>query len=113
MNEKDPKAFWKTLDEIKNLDGRESNPKSLNAWQDYFHSLLNSDQGTTDRTVNENLNENATTDTLTNEDLNKPFTCKEVKIALKALKNSKAAGIDLIKNEFFKYGTDIIVLPLV
>ena len=33
--------------------------------------------------------------------------------ALKSLKNSKAAGIDLIGNEFLKYGTDILILPMV
>lgn len=42
-----------------------------------------------------------------------PFSCREVRSALKALKNSKAAGIDLIKNEFLKYGADVMLLPLV
>ena len=32
---------------------------------------------------------------------------------MKSLKNSKAAGIDLIRNEFLKYGADILLLPLV
>ena len=107
MNEKDPKAFWKTLDKVKNLDVKENNPINLHAWQEYFKSLLNSEEGITDMTVNQNLDRDITPDTYNDQDLNKGFSCKELKLALTSLKNSKAAGIDLIRNEFLKYGADI------
>ena len=64
-------------------------------------------------TVNQNSVRDITPDTYNDQDLNKPFSCKELKLALKSLKNSKAAGIDLIRNEFLKYGADILLLPLV
>ena len=48
-----------------------------------------------------------------NEELNSPITCKEVKLILKKLKNNKSAGLDLICNEFLKYGSNCLTLPLV
>ena len=111
MNEKDPKVFWKTLDKVKNLDVKENNPINMKNWQEYFKSLLNSDDRKNDMTVNQNSE--FTPNTHNDCGLNKPCSCKEIKIALKSLKNSKAEGIDLIRNEFLKYGSDIVVLPLV
>ena len=57
MNEKDPKAFWKTLDKVENSDVKENNPINLHAWQEYFKSLLNSDEEITDMTVNQTRTE--------------------------------------------------------
>ena len=71
MNEKDPKAFWKTLDKVKHLDVKENNPINLHAWQEYFKSLLNSDEGITDMTVNQNSDRDSTPDTYNDQDLNK------------------------------------------
>ena len=48
-----------------------------------------------------------------NEQMNSSITCKEVKIAIKKLKNDKSAGLDLICNEFLKHGSNILTLPIV
>ena len=37
-------------------------------------------------------------------DLDKPFTVEEVESALKQFKQNKAAGLDLLSNEFFIHG---------
>ena len=43
--------------------------------------------------------------------LDKPFTVKELESALKRLKQKKAAGLDLLLNEFFIHGK-IILIPI-
>ena len=63
--------------------------------------------------VNQNSDRDITPNTYNDQNLNKPFSCKELKLALKSLKNSKAAGNDLIRNEFLKYAADILLLSLV
>ena len=42
-----------------------------------------------------------------------PFTCKEVHSGITKLKNNEQPGLDLILNEFIKYGKDILLLPIV
>ena len=41
-----------------------------------------------------------------------PFTCKEIKVGIKRLKNGKSAGLDLILNEFIKAGSNILITTL-
>jgi hypothetical protein len=36
-----------------------------------------------------------------------------VRKALKSLKNNKSGGLDLIRNEFLKYGAHRLIFPLV
>ncbi|CAC5407112.1 unnamed protein product [Mytilus coruscus] len=47
------------------------------------------------------------------ETLNSPISCKEVRKGLKSLKNNKSGCLDLILNEFLKYGANSLILPLV
>lgn len=41
-----------------------------------------------------------------------PFTCKEIKVGIKRLKNGKSASLDLILNEFIKAGSNILITTL-
>ena len=59
-NEKDPKAFWKTLDKVKKIIYTCILKKTIHAWQEYFKSLFNSDAGIIDMTVDQNSDRDIT-----------------------------------------------------
>ena len=104
LHENDPKAFWKTLNHLHNKSSDSTNPIPLSTWYDYLSELYsenNSDLDLTDLETN------------TECPLDFPFTCKEVRSGILKLKNNKQPGIDLILNEFMKYGKDILLLPIV
>lgn len=104
LHENDPKTFWKTLDHLKNKSSDNTNPITMSTWYDYLSELYsenNSDLDLADLEMN------------TECPLDFPFTCKEVRSGITKLKNNKQPGIDLILNEFMKYGKDILLLPVV
>jgi len=108
LHEKDPKAFWKTIDKLKQDTKIQENPISISAWTEYLKELYaNNDDGDNfDLTELEKEN-------IHNKDLDFAFNCKEVREGIKNLKRNKQPGIDLIHNEFLIFGKDILLLPIV
>ena len=104
LHENDPKTFWKTLDQLKNKSSDKTNPISMSTWYDYLTELYS------EKNPELNLND---LEMNTEGPLDFPFTCKEVRSGITKLKNNKQPGIDLILNEFIKFGKDILLLPVV
>ena len=46
------------------------------------------------------------------EELNQPVTVDEVKNSIKQLKSGKSAGLDLLLNEFYIHGQELLAVPL-
>ena len=105
LSDDNPKVFWKLIDRIKYVDKRTENPININDWLKHFKNLLTENP-------TEPKDFSFKPDTYV-DILNSPINCKEVKCAIKQLNNSKSAGIDLINNEFLKYGSSTLVLPIV
>ena len=104
----DPKELWRTINRIKRANEKQDNPITFDEWDQHFKKLLEDDSHFKETMADSHLN-NADV----NEEMNSPITCKEVKIAIKKLKNGKSAGLDLICNEFLKHGSNILTLPIV
>lgn len=108
LQEKDPKMFWKTLDNLRQDVKNQENPISISAWVEYLKQLYTDNVNDSSFTLL-NLEE----DSINNKDLDFAFTCKEVKDGIKNLKRNKQPGIDFIHNEFLIFGKDILLLPIV
>jgi hypothetical protein len=82
-------------------------PISIDEWVNHYKSLLQMN--------GEQFDKLAETETQFHNDtpLDFPFTCKEVKTCISSLKLNKKEGIDLILNEFIKYGSSILLTTLV
>ena len=106
IKSRDSKLFWSTIDNIKNTKKTNHNPISITQWDTYFRGLLNSENTPGNfPDISSKIKDDSV--------LNAPFNCKEIKQALATLKNKKSTGIDLIRNEFLKFGSSILVLPIV
>ena len=79
----------------------------MHEWIDHYKSLLNDNKDS----FNSNLNEGDLPSTPCPLDF--PFTCAEVKLGIRKLKNGKKERPDLIQNEFIKAGTQTLSLTLV
>lgn len=104
LHENEPKTFWKTLDHLSNKKSNNTNPITLSSWYNYLSELYsekNSDLDLSKLDVN------------TMCPLDYPFNCKEIRTGIVKMKNNKQPGLDLILNEFIKYGKDILLLPIV
>lgn len=82
-------------------------PISIDEWVNHYKSLLQMN--------GEQFDKLAETETQFHNEtpLDFPFTCKEVKTCISSLKLNKKEGIDLILNEFIKYGSSILLTTLV
>ena len=110
LGNNDIKQKWKIIKSINDGDRNKEDPVreiDLERWKEYFQKLYNSNQ------INDSLpksfsnrakqNRIDRTDFETMEEmLNCPFTKKEILFCKDKLKNSKASGIDMIKNEVLK-----------
>ena len=107
---KNPKLFWKTLNDMKGSNNKSSNVKSISEWTHYFEELYkpNDNELNFDEEINAFLSDKSTS-----HDLDFPFNCKEVRKGLSNLKVNKKEGIDTISNEMLKYGSSVLTLPLV
>ena len=86
---------------VLNSDGSEllrEPDRILERWAEHYSTLLN--RGTPNVTPATKL---------TQEELAAPITMDEVKKAIKQMKNGKAAGIDLIQAEIYKYGGETVI----
>ena len=66
-------------------------------WNDYFEGLLNTPEEDPDAGISEEEEEE-------NQIVDESITAEEVLMALKHMRNNKAAGIDEIPAEIYKYG---------
>ena len=83
----------------------------LKRWKDYFQNLYNSNETNDnlpksfDYKGNQNRIDRADFEKM-KKLLNCPFTKKEILASKEKLKNSKASGVDMIKNEVLKICLD-------
>ena len=106
---KEPKRFWDTVRSVRPKSGGHSAIKS-EEWYNYFSSIFNSPPSKSEPTA-EDLGDAAFADSEMNcETLNQPITVDEIKMAIRALKDQKAAGPDGLIGEFYKNST-VHILP--
>ncbi len=112
LEENNPKAFWRTLDKLKNLDSPKSNIDDTikaSEWLNHFKNLGNC--GTDyELTADEKRELELLESQVSNDNCwtNTPIKVSEVKKAVKSLKNNKTPGDDFILNEMLKAATDIL-----
>ena len=106
LHENNPKMFWETIDKLKGISIKQ-NPISISDWHTYMSDLYESNHS------------DIPYFDLTSHDLSEvgpldfPFNCAEVRKGILKLKNNKQPGIDLVPNEFMKYGINKLLLPIV
>ena len=101
---KDPKRFWGTVRSVRPKSGGHFAITS-EEWYNYFSSIFNSPPSESEPTA-EDLGDAAFADNEMNcETLNQPITVDEIKTAIRALKDQKAAGPDGLIGEFYKNST--------
>ena len=97
MKTKDPKSYWSLLNKSTDKQKSVVNKVALETFYDHFKNLSNEnndhDQFNFDIN-NVDINDNA--------ELNRSFSEADIMHAIKALKNNKSCGTDLILNEFLK-----------
>ena len=98
------KLFWRTIDNLSDKGKDTTKPVKLSEWFSYLSELYSE--------KNSDLNlENF--ETINSGPLDYAFNCKEVKQGISKLKNNKQPRLDQILNESIKYGSNILLLPLV
>jgi hypothetical protein len=106
LKSSNPKEYWNLL-----KGGEDSSKTMSQISTDIFYNhfkMLN-----TAEEVPENINVNLASLTVTENDvLNCKFTNEEVLKCLKKLKNNKACGNDLVKNEFIKASSDVLLTTI-
>jgi len=107
LNPKHSKSFWNAVKESSSQEKNMTTPISIDEWVNHYKSLLQMN--------GEKFDKLAETETQFHNEtpLDFPFTCKEVKTSISSLKLNKKEGIDLILNEFIKYGSSILLTTLV
>ena len=86
LHETNPKAFWQTINSLKNTDKTANNPVSLSKWSDYFSELLNKQSETLNLQNEERNNRNISL-------LDFEFTKMEVLDRIKLLKIINRLGL--------------------
>ena len=121
MNDKNPKAFWDTLNKFDKLKNGKSNfddniPKeefkkfyeNLNSCDkkhnNYQNDIIEEYSNLKNRLDNSERNDS--------DSFNKDISTEEILEAIRLLKNGKSASADLISNEMLKNATHIILQPL-
>jgi exonuclease III len=108
----DPRKFWETLRSVRRKDSAARNSISSQQWHDHFKNVFNtpSDGEHHDADVLNDVTFNIMNDDVTDCDVvNAPITEEEVRAAIKALKNQKAAGPDSLIGEFYKHSCEQIL----
>ena len=114
LGNNDIKQKWKIIKSITDGDRNKEDPAreiDLERWKTYFHKLYNSNQ--TNDSLPKSFSNRGRQNRIDRTDfetmkeiLNCPFTKKEILSCKDKLKNSKASGIDMIKNEVLKICLD-------
>lgn len=108
---KDPRKFWDILRSVRRKGASSTSAISGQQWFDHFKNVFNPPDADSDMTNADDFVLNAVE---TNCDaLNAPISTNEIRTAIKALKNQKAAGPDGIIGEFFKNSCEQILPFLV
>ena len=108
LENKDPKKFWKLLNDLRNKKKENSNPIDINHWSTYFNNLHNKrDSNKTDQEFNERIIkrlENLINSKQTEYIMDKEFSPDEISSGIQSLKLNKSSGSDTISNEMIKTG---------
>ena len=94
MSIADPQGFWNML---KSKSKKDVESPNLESFMEHFKSL---NEGPVIHTEEESELKNCST--VVNDELNMPITLNEIQQCITQLKNNKACGEDMIKNEFLK-----------
>ena len=106
LNCQNSNELWKILKESKTKVSSNTSSPPMGDFVNHYKSLLCSKK------------DNSMFLTAENEEIERltpldyPFTCTEVKLGIKNLKNGKSAGPDLLLNEFIKATSDILLMTL-
>ena len=112
LQSRDPKAFWKLFDELKELDTvRKSNPISMDTWRSHFYALLNR-HFKPNPNVETNIDNFLANNKNVFNSLNYKITQKEISESISDLKSKKAPGADGILNEMLKTAHPFITKQL-
>ena len=101
----DQKIFWQTMRTVAGSCSQPSNNISITDWFNHFKNLLEKDVNE----VNDNDVEDVDTTDVDNCVFNRPISKEEVELALRKLKNRKAAGPDGIISEILKHANNYVV----
>ena len=117
LESKDSKQFWGLLKEItgKNSIKQVGSTITASQWFDYFKKLNDNDHNFNDsftKQIKSELN-NLEHNYSTNTTLNTAFTNEELIKALRNLKTRKSPGFDGIINEILKFGSHVLIEPLI
>ncbi len=109
---KDPKTFWKLINDLKGKKNGNVNPIEHEEWTKYFHQLHNT---TITKDIDQDFQKSVVSklDTIINstkhvEILDTNFTMDEIKKGVNLLKLNKSCGMDSISNEMLKCGIDTL-----
>jgi hypothetical protein len=106
-----PKTYWKLVEELSDKHKKCTNIEIEKLFNHY--KTLNTTVQTDNTHFNELQNEiNQLEKIKIFSQLDFSISQKEIRNAIKSLKNGKSAGHDLIKNEMIKYGQDSLIKPL-
>ena len=110
--QKDPKTFWKLINDLKGKAKKNINPIELDEWTNYFGKLHNSQIASNiDSNFQKKIIDKLGTIIKSNKHIDtfdQDFTLEEIKNGVKCLKANKSSGLDAVSNEMFKTGLDIL-----
>ena len=105
--------YWKRLNELKQAENctEHADKIPIKEWEHYFKKLHQGSKMDPDRknAISAKLNEEENCKMY--EQTDNPITEKEIRNAVKNLKNNKSTGLDQISNEMIKYSQHVL-LPL-
>ena len=104
-------GFWSCINKLKPRERKDVDIK-MDIWKNHFSGLLGANTCNVNQSENDDLlnNDNENVDYGYDiNDLDGEITEAEVRLAIKKLKNNKAAGLDGVSSEFLKAAEDSIV----
>ncbi len=116
-----PRMFWEIISKMKSDDNVKHNgeqlddlPQKAEKYINYFKNLYSAKGAAEDQigsVFKTYLRSDQRSENIMKH-LNSPIKCEEVVNGIKKLKLGKAAGIDLIMNEFLKAGSNVLAKPI-
>eukprot|EP00745_Piridium_sociabile_P014995 TRINITY_DN220_c0_g1_i2.p1 TRINITY_DN220_c0_g1~~TRINITY_DN220_c0_g1_i2.p1 ORF type:complete len:782 (+),score=58.82 TRINITY_DN220_c0_g1_i2:69-2414(+) len=101
------KTFWEIIRKVSRKKTQPQNSISIDQWFEHFKRVLEKEA---DDSIEEDTEEDVDEE---EEFLDRPISREEVMLAIKKLKNGKAAGPDRLIGEFFKHSCDSTLTFLV
>lgn len=111
LYDKDPKVYWKLLDEFRGVNKYENTKESSISPQEFFNHFqgLNTNSYS-DKEIEESLTQSERIKIF--NELDYMITNQEIVKAISGLKKNKASSFDSIINEMFKYGQNELTKSL-